>query len=396
MTEGADAVAQVRRELVRGRPLTGALTEVDRLGAAGLLGLESAVRAEMRGAGPLQSLLDDPAVTDVLVNGGAGVWVDRGGGLVPVETGIDLGPTAVRRLATRLAAACGQRLDDASPVVDGTLSDGTRLHAVLPPLSANGTLISLRTHRPQALTLEDLAVRGTVPAALVPVLHALVEARANVLVSGATGAGKTTLLAALLSLVPEDERIVCIEESAELRPDHPHVVHLQVRRANVQQVGEVPLAELVRAAMRMRPDRIVLGECRGAEVRDVLAALNTGHEGGWATVHANAVVDVPARLVALGSLAGLAEETTTAQAVAAVDAVIHLRRDRSGVRRLAEIGVLGREGTTMRCDPALEVRDGEVLTRPGWDGLALRLGLSRPGTGRRAGGAVRGRHAAAP
>jgi pilus assembly protein CpaF len=329
--------------------------------------------------------------------------VDRGGGLAPAEVDDVLtDAAAVRALATRLAAACGQRLDDASPVVDGTLPDGTRLHAVLPPLSATGTLISLRTHRTRVLTPAELVEGGTVPAELVPVLRALVERRANVLVSGATGSGKTTLLAAMLSLVGHGERIVCIEESAELRPDHPHVVHLQVRRANVQHVGEVPLAELVRAAMRMRPDRIVLGECRGAEVRDVLGALNTGHDGGWATVHANTSADVPARLVALGALAGMTGQTMTAQAVSALDAVLHLRRDHGGLRRLVEIGVLERADDELVCRPALTVDAVGTVTRgPSWPRLAARLGLvgGVHGTTTGApssGGGGRGRHAAGP
>ncbi|MFH5824963.1 TadA family conjugal transfer-associated ATPase [Georgenia sp. AZ-5] len=393
----APPLAQVRTALARGEALADVLGEgAGGLGAHGLLRLDAAVRAELRGAGAvLQPLLEDPDVTDVLVNGGAGVWVDRGAGLDRVPADGPLGdPAAVRALAARLAAACGQRLDDASPVVDGTLPDGTRLHAVLPPLAAGGTLISLRTHRARAFTLAELAARGTVPAAVAPVLRALVRRRANVLVSGATGSGKTTLLASLLSLVPATERIVCIEESAELRPDHPHVVHLQVRRANVQQVGEVPLGALVRAALRMRPDRLVLGECRGAEVRDVLGALNTGHEGGWATVHANAPADVPARLVALGALAGLGDAAVAAQAVSALDAVVHLRRDAAG-RRVSEVGVLAREGGELMCETALLVpAEGGAVPGPGWPRLARRLGLEE------AAGAParipRGRHRAAP
>ncbi|WP_321573374.1 TadA family conjugal transfer-associated ATPase, partial [Georgenia subflava] len=380
-------VARVRTALARGASLTGALGDADTgVGAAGLLRLDTEVRAQLRGGGPvLQPLLEDPLVTDVLVNGTDGVWVDRGAGLerVDVTDATFDDAAAVRSLAARLAAACGQRLDDASPVVDGSLPDGTRLHAVLPPLSATGTLISLRTHRTRVLTLDQLVACGTVPGALAPVLGALVDRRANVLVSGATGSGKTTLLAALLSLVGHGERIVCIEESAELRPTHPHVVHLQVRRANVQQVGEVPLSDLVRAAMRMRPDRIVLGECRGPEVRDVLGALNTGHDGGWATVHANTSADVPARLVALGALAGLAEATMTAQAVSALDAVLHLRRAETGLRRLVEVGVLDRRGPELVCETALSVgTDGAVRHGAGWPRLAARLGLSegaRPG-----------------
>ncbi|MEE6281518.1 TadA family conjugal transfer-associated ATPase [Georgenia sp. MJ170] len=343
------------------------------LGWRTILDLDRRARSELLGAGPLQALLDEPAVTDVLVNGPAGVWVDRGGGLRHERATVG-GEPEVRALATRLAAVCGRRLDDASPVVDGALPDGTRLHAVLPPVSASGTLISLRTQRRRAMTRDELVAGGMLTPAVAEVLAALVVRRANVLVSGAAGTGKTTLLAAMLSTVPHGERIVCIEEAVELRPEHPHVVHLQVRRANVEGAGQVEMAELVRAAMRMRPDRLVLGECRGAEVREVLGALNTGHDGGWATVHANTSADVPARLVALGSLAGLDEHGVAVQAASALDAVVHLVRDDDGRRRLAEVAVLGREGGELHCEPALTVRrDGTVTQGPAWPGLAVRL-----------------------
>lgn len=362
-----DGLAQTVRQV---RPGIG-------LGAA--LAVGAAARAEILGAGPLQSLLEQPSVTDVLVNGPRGVWVDRGRGLE--ATGVPgLDEPAVRALATRLAAAAGQRLDDASPIADGRLPDGTRLHAVLPPLSSDGTLISLRTLRRRALSVAELVAGGTVGTWGAEILRALVECRANVLVSGATGAGKTTLLAAMLSLVPHHERIVCIEEATELQPDHPHVVHLQVRRANIQGVGEVGLDHLVRAAMRMRPDRLVLGECRGTEVRAVLGALNTGHDGGWATVHANAAADVPARLTALGGLAGMEPSTVAAQAVSALDAVLHLRRGADGVRRLVEIAVLDTDpaGRLVARLAASAERDGDVHPGPAWERLARRLEQGQP------------------
>lgn len=356
------------------------------LGSDALDELVGVVRAEVFGAGPLQELLDDPTATDVLVNGPADVWVDRGSGLVRV--GVDLGSDQdVRDLAVRLAAAGGQRLDDSSPTVDARLPDGTRLHAVLAPLCPAGAVISLRTLRAQAFTLDELADAQTVPPGWVPVLEAIVGARASYLVSGATGSGKTTLLASLLSLVPASERIITIEEARELVPSHPHVVPLTARRPNVEGTGGVDLADLVRTALRMRPDRIVLGECRGAEVRDVLTALNTGHAGGSATIHANTARDVPARLEALAALASMPAAALVAQAVSAFDAVLHLRRrsrrtdagaDPGDSRRyLEEIAVVGRAPDgSLEVAPAL-TWDGEStpLRHPGWEDLAHRLGL---------------------
>ncbi len=314
-------------------------------------------------AGPLQVLLDEPGVSDVLVNGPGSVWVDRGAGLERCE--IDVGERGdVRALAVRLAAVGGQRLDDASPVVDARLPDGTRLHAVLPPLAVDGPVISLRVLRRAAFPLPALVRCGSVAPVVAAVLTGLVLRRANVLVSGATGTGKTTLLGGLLALVPHDERIVCLEESGELDPDHPHVVRLVARRANVEGAGEVDLTRLVREALRMRPDRIVLGECRGAEVREVLTALSTGHEGSWATLHAQAAEEVPARLTALAALAGMSPQTVAAQAAGAVDAVVHLRRD-GGRRRVAQLGEVLREGAglvvreVLAVDPEGRARYGE-------------------------------------
>ena len=332
------------------------------------------LRGAESGTGPaLAGLLADGRVTDVLVNAGR-VWVDRGNGLEVSR--VELGDEdTVRALAVRMAAACGRRLDHAEPIVDGTLPGGTRLHAVLPPVSACGTVISLRTARPRAFTLDELVDAGTVHAAIEPVLRALVSRRANGLVVGATGSGKTTLLAAMLGLVPADERILCIEEVGELRPAHPHVVTLQERRANVQGEGRVDLSALVRAAMRMRPDRLVLGECRGPEVRDVLTALNTGHDGGWATLHANSVGGVPARLEALGSLADMGTEAVRAQVTAAFDAVVHILRGRES-RYVDAIGVFAVESGVLACRKAVQVSEGgRVEYLAAWGGLCRRLGV---------------------
>lgn len=376
----AEAMRRVRASLARGGSHGGAIAMLDpaAVSARDVVGLGRRLRQAIAGAGPLlDPLLSDRSVTDVLVNGGRGVWVDRGNGMERDERasrGLS-DDSSVRALAVRLAAACGQRLDDSSPIVDGTFPDGLRLHAVLPPLAAEGTLISMRAHRPVSFTLAELAEGGMFDRFALRLLLALVAHRANVIVSGATGSGKTTLLAAVLGEVPSDERILVIEESAELRPSHPHVVHLQVRRANVQGAGEVALSELVRAAMRMRPDRIVLGECRGAEVREVLTALNTGHEGGWATIHANSAADVPARLTALGALAGMSEDVVAAQAASALDAVVHIER-RDGVRVLTQVAVLERRRGELTASVALEFDGKAVAQGPAWPRLAARVGMN--------------------
>ncbi|MGF0115416.1 TadA family conjugal transfer-associated ATPase [Promicromonospora sp. Marseille-Q5078] len=341
-------------------------------GSDALTDLARAARAELTGAGPLQRLLDAPDVTDVLVNGPHDVWVDRGDGLQ--RTDLDLGtPDAVRALAVRMAAVAGQRLDDAAPTVDARMPDGTRLHAVVEPVAAVGAVIALRVLRQATHSVATLAAGGGLPGPWEGVLHGLVAGRANLLVTGGTGTGKTTLLAALLSLVPPDERVLVVEEARELAPQHGHVVSLAARRPNVEGVGEVTLTDLVRGALRMRPDRIVVGECRGAEVRELLLAMNTGHDGGMATVHANAVEHVPARLEALAALAGMPRDAVAAQAAAALDVVLHLRR-RGGRRHLAEIGLVdrGRDGRlTVRRAAAWEP-GAEARPDGAWDELVGR------------------------
>lgn len=298
------------------------------LGDTTVLRMASQVHDELVGAGPLSPLLADPEVTDVLVNG-AQVWVDRGHGLqrVPVSVG---DATQVRRLAQRLAAACGRRLDDGCPYADARLPDGTRLHAVLPPVATSGPYLSLRTFRQRPFTLADFVARGAVPEPVAPLLEAIVAARLAYLVTGGTGSGKTTLLNTLLGLVPPTERIVLVEDAAELRPVHPHVVGLQARTANVEGAGQVTLGDLVRQALRMRPDRLVVGECRGGEIVDLLGALNTGHEGGAGTLHANSPGDVPARLEALGLLGALPRAALHAQVAAALQVLLHVRRTAAG------------------------------------------------------------------
>ncbi|MGA5702074.1 TadA family conjugal transfer-associated ATPase [Peterkaempfera bronchialis] len=345
------------------------------LGGSDVLEAVHALRSEIVGAGPLDPLLADPEVTDVLVNAPDEVWVDRGTGLTRAA-GISFpDAAAVRRLAQRLATAAGRRLDDARPWTDARLPDGTRLHAVLPPPAVGCTHLSLRVARPRAFTLEELTAAGSLSPSGARLLRALVAARLSFLVSGGTGSGKTTLLAALLGLVDPGERIVLAEDSAELRPAHPHVVRLEARPPNQEGLGRIDLRELVRQALRMRPDRLVVGEVRGPEVLDLLTALNTGHEGGCGTVHANTAADVPARLEALGSMAGLDRAALHSQLCSALDAVVHLvRHPGSGQRRVAEVHVLLRDqaGFAATAPAAVLSADGDCHPGPGWGHLVAR------------------------
>ncbi|MGI4894692.1 MAG: TadA family conjugal transfer-associated ATPase [Janthinobacterium lividum] len=395
---GADLVARVRDRL-EGPVDPAAVAAAARaegvvLGAAALLKLVDDVRAEVTGAGALQPLLDREGVTDVLVNGGGGVWVDDGEGLRRASVRFG-GEAEVRALAVRLAGSTGRRLDEASPFVDARLADGTRLHAVLPPLAPEGTHLSLRVPALRRWGFADLVAAGAIPAAWVPVVRAVVTRRLSMLVSGGTGTGKTTLLQAMLGLVATGERIVLVEDAGELRPDHPHVVRLEARHGNVEGRGGVGLDVLVRQALRMRPDRLVVGECRGPEVRDLLAALNTGHAGGAGTVHANTAADVVPRLHALAAAAGSSPAAVDAQLLAGVDVVLHVARTVRG-RGLVEIAVVVPDGAggarvvpalaltggdgpggggPVQGDPAPGEQDG-AGRGPGWAQLAARLGLA--------------------
>jgi pilus assembly protein CpaF len=329
---------------------------------AAALQAAAALRAELDGAGPLQPLLADPEVTDVLVDGPDTVLVDRGAGLLQVPHLRFRDEAELRRLAVRLAATAGRRLDEACPWVDVRLPDVTddgrtasrvRLHAVVPPVAQGGTHLSLRVLRQQDRTLPWLVAHGGLPAEAAELLARVVAARASFVVTGGTGSGKTTLLSALLSVVPATERIVLVEDTGELLPRHPHVVRLEGRPANVEGAGAVGLSDLVRQALRMRPDRIVVGEVRGGEVVDLLAALNTGHEGSCGTLHARSTTAVPARVEALATAAGLDRAAVHSQLAAGLDLVVHLERSR-GVRRLAALGVLER------------VADGSCVVEVAW------------------------------
>ncbi|GAA2442314.1 TadA family conjugal transfer-associated ATPase [Actinomadura vinacea] len=370
-----DRLASTRAEPTAGRLATAVRAEERLLGDREVLELADQLRAEFVGAGPLEPLLRSPHVTDVLVNGPDEVWVDAGAGLTRTTTRFP-DEASLRRLAQRLTAAAGRRLDDASPYADARLPGGIRLHAVLPPIAPNGTCLSLRLPRRHAFTLDELVAAGTVPPAGAELLAALVAARAPFLITGGTGTGKTTLLSCLLSLADPAERLVMVEDSAELRPDHPHVVRLEARPPNVEGAGGVTLHDLVRQALRMRPDRLVVGEVRGPEVTVLLNALNTGHEGGCGTLHANAAADVPARLEALACAAGLSREAVHSQLAAALEIVVHLvRAPPNGTRRVAEICLLRRAPNGLvGVVPAVSFTStAEAVLAPGATTLAARL-----------------------
>ncbi|MFK4760486.1 TadA family conjugal transfer-associated ATPase [Microbacterium sp. ZW T5_45] len=290
--------------------------------------------------GPLAVHCADDAVTDLFVNGTAGLFVDRGQGAEPVAEWA-ASEREVRDLAVALVGLGGRHLDDQAPCVDVRLASGIRVHAVLSPVAASGTALSIRIPRVRAADLDALAALGAFDARQQAWLEQLVAERANILITGGTGTGKTTLLSALLSAVSATERIVTIEDVAELQPRHPHHVALEARQSNLEGAGGITLARLVRESLRMRPDRLVVGECRGEEVRELLTALNTGHDGGAGTLHASGLRDVPARLEALGALAGMDATALARQAVSAFTVVLHLARDPGGRRRIAQAGTFG-------------------------------------------------------
>ena len=354
---GGERLAEVRAVLGRAGAEPGPVEVAAALRGLGALVSEGtvrdtveALRRESAGAGPLEPLLRLRGVTDVLVNGHRQVYIDRGGGLEPVE-GVFAGEGEVRRLAVRLAAAVGRRLDESCPFVDARLPDGTRVHASLDVLTDTGTCLSLRVPARETLTLADWVGGGTMHPRASELLRGVVERRAAFLISGGTGSGKTTLLASLLSLVDPAHRLVIVEDSRELRPDHPHVLRLEARPANAEGAGAVPLTTLVRQALRMRPDRLVVGEVRGAELTDLLTALNTGHEGGCGTLHANSASDVPARLEALAALGGLPRAALHAQAAAALDVLVHIGRLPDGKRWVHEIDLLRWDEASGLCRP---------------------------------------------
>ncbi len=319
------------------------------------------VVAEVDGLGPLQPLLADPTITEIMVNGPNRVFVERAGRIEPVPC--DLDADAIVRIAQRVIAPLGLRLDRAAPMVDARLSDGSRLHAVLPPLAPDGPCLTIRRFSVRHLGLSDFGLA----AGPVVFLETIVRAGASIVVSGATSAGKTTCANALAQAIDPTERIVTIEETVELRLGHPHVVRLEARPANAEGAGAVSVRELVRAALRMRPDRLVVGEVRGGEAFDMLQAVNTGHDGSLSTVHANSAADALARLETLVLLGGVALPLASvrAQLAAAIDVVVQVGRGADGTRQILEVAEVGnaRGGRTLVARPLLQRVDGQLETR---------------------------------
>ena len=297
----------------------------------------------------IEELMTDPTVTDILISPATGVWVDDESGLHAAPD-MDVSERAARGLAEELLARGGRHIDQLTPIADTRLERGVRVHAVLAPVSRSGTAISVRIPRTQGWSLADLASHGMLTANQQHRLRDAIVKRENVLITGATGSGKTTLLAALLGEVPHTQRIVTIEDVAELDVRHPCVVGLEARQANSEGVGEIGVGELVRQALRMRPDRLVVGECRGPELLDFLTALNTGHAGGGITLHANSLSEVPARLLALAEAQRLSAAALTALASVAIDLVIHVER-REGGRVVSGMG-------------SLVVQSGQLIVSP--------------------------------
>ncbi|PRQ12166.1 ATPase [Corynebacterium sp. 13CS0277] len=309
-----------------------------------VLDLMTKLTAGAAGLGPLEPLLTIPGLTDILVSGPARVRIATTGSRHLADADITFASDAdVRELATRLAHSCGRRLDDAHPYADGriTRADGTslRIHAILNPPALTGTCLSIRVLNTATTTLADLEARGTMPPHITRFLHAIVDTRQNFLISGGTGSGKTTLLAALIAHMDPRQRILAVEDTAELAPNHPGLVTLTSRAANTEGHGEITMSTLITQCLRMRPDRIIVGEIRGREVVDLLTALNTGHSGGGGTVHANSIRDIPSRLEALASLGGLTREATHSHMHSALNVSLNVAHTPTG-RKLTHIGQL--------------------------------------------------------
>jgi pilus assembly protein CpaF len=307
------------------------------------------IEDEVMGLGPLEPLLSDPSVSDILVNGPNNIYVERSGKLQ--RTAVRFNDDAhLLNIIDRIVSKVGRRIDESTPMVDARLKDGSRVNAIIPPLAIDGPVLSIRRFRKDALNIDDLVRYGSLNRTLVGLLRAIVMARLNVMISGGTGSGKTTLLNAMSAFIPERERIVTIEDSAELQLQQPHVVRLETRQVNVEGRGQITQRDLVRNSLRMRPDRIVVGEVRGAEALDMLQAMNTGHDGSLTTIHANSSRDALSRVETMVAMTGITFPISALrnQIASAIDVIIHMERQEDGCRRIISVQeISGMEADTI-------------------------------------------------
>jgi pilus assembly protein CpaF len=363
----------------RARPLLNEIMEEERVPLTGR-DRERLIRGvldELTGYGPIQPLLDDETVTEVMVNGPRQVYVERAGRLTEVECAFR-DDAHVLRVIERIVAPLGRRIDEASPMVDARLPDGSRVNAIVPPLAIKGPTLTIRKFAKKPFGPEELIQFGTLTREMAEFLQACVHARLNVLVTGGTGSGKTTTLNVLSSFIPETERIVTIEDAAELQLQQRHVVTLESRPANLEGKGEIPIRMLVKNSLRMRPDRIIIGECRSGEALDMLQAMNTGHDGSLSTLHANSPRDALSRLETLVLMAGteLPSRAIREQIASALDLIVHQSRLKDGSRRITHITeVQGMEGDVTILQDIFTFRQegidasGKVIGRHGPTGL---------------------------
>ncbi len=325
--------------------------------------LAGEIADDILGHGPLERLLADDTVTEVMVNGPHDIWVERRGQLSPT-TARFTDESHLRRIINKMVAQVGRRIDESSPMVDARLPDGSRVNAVIPPLSLSGPLVTIRKFSKRRLDPNDLIRLGTLSTETVEFIQRCVLAELNILIAGGTGSGKTTLLNALSSAIPETDRIVTIEDAAELRLNQRHVLRLESRPKNIEGTGEIPIRELVRNSLRMRPDRIIIGEVRGAETLDMLQAMNTGHDGSLSTIHANTPRDALARVETMVLMAGydLPVRAIRQQVASALDMIIQLERLQDGSRRVTSITEVGRmESEVITLSELFKFQVDEVL-----------------------------------
>ena len=351
------------------------------------------IEDEVMGLGPLEPLLKDPSVSDILVNGHDQVYIERHGKLELTEVRFT-DDAHLMNIIDRIVSAIGRRVDESSPMVDARLKDGSRVNAIIPPLALDGPMLSIRRFAVELLTAADLIRLGTIDEALAKVLNAIVHGRLNVVISGGTGTGKTTLLNILSGFVPVTERVITIEDSAELQLQQPHVVRLETRPPNIEGKGEVSQRDLVRNALRMRPDRIIVGEVRGPEALDMLQAMNTGHDGSLTTIHANSPRDALSRIETMVSMTGITfpMRALRAQMASAINVVLQIARDEDGRRRLTSLQEInGMEGDIITMSEIFAFertgvdKDGNVLGSikstgivPGFQRRLARRGIDIP------------------